>query len=205
MMELRDALDQIAEIRHHMARTEVFRGYRAVPVAFSGVLAFAAAGLQSVCVAEPKEQVGAYLLLWLGVAFLSVAAVGWEMAWRLHRSASSLERERVLVAVSQFCPCLAAGALLLLVLLRFAPDSLWMLPGLWALFFGLGLFASWRFVPHAIIWVGVFYLAAGVCCLAVAQGDAAFSPWAMGLPFGVGQLLTAAVLYWSLERNHEQA
>ena len=37
-MELRDALAQIAEIRQHMARTEVFRGYRALPVAFSGVL-----------------------------------------------------------------------------------------------------------------------------------------------------------------------
>jgi hypothetical protein len=27
------------------------------------------------------------------------------------------------------------------------------------------------------------------------------SPWAMGLPFGLGQLLTAAVLYWNLERR----
>ena len=33
-MELREALTQITEIRLQMARTEVFRGYRAVPAAF---------------------------------------------------------------------------------------------------------------------------------------------------------------------------
>jgi hypothetical protein len=31
------------------------------------------------------------------------------------------------------------------------------------------------------------------------------SPWAMGVPFGVGQLLAAAVLYWTLERNHDES
>ena len=35
-MELREALTQITEIRLQMARTEVFRGYRAIPAAFSG-------------------------------------------------------------------------------------------------------------------------------------------------------------------------
>ena len=50
-------------------------------------------------------------------------------------------------------------------------------------------------------WVGVFYMAAGAVSLAWAQGPNAFSPWAMGVPFGVGQLLTAAMLYWTLERR----
>ena len=38
--------------------------------------------------------------------------------------------------------------------------------------------------------------------LVLARGLSAFSPWAMGLTFGVGQLLAAAVLYWNLERRH---
>ncbi len=37
----------------------------------------------------------------------------------------------------------------------------------------------------------------------MAQGEHALSPWAMGLPFGVGQLAAAAVLYRTLERNHD--
>ena len=203
-MELRDALTQIAEIRQQVARTELFRGYRALPVAFSGLTAFAAATLQAWLIPEPAQNISAYLALWIGAAVLSMIATGSEMVWRLRRLNSALEREKTGVAVTQFLPCIGAGGLLLIVLLRFAPESLWMLPGLWAMLFGLGIFASWRFLPHAVVGVGVFYLIAGACSLAWAQGEAAFSPWAMGLPFGVGQLLAAAVLYWTLERTDGQ-
>ena len=200
-MELRDALTQIAEIRQQVARTELFRGYRALPVAFSGLVAFAAAGLQAWPIPEPAQNVSAYLALWVGSAILSMIATGCEMIWHLRRSPSALERAKTGLAVSQFLPCVAAGGLLMIVLVRFAPDVLWMLPGLWAMLFGLGIFASWRVLPPAVIWVGMFYLIAGSLSLAWAQGDAAFSPWAMALPFGSGQLLAAAVLYWTLERT----
>jgi hypothetical protein len=29
-----------------------------------------------------------------------------------------------------------------------------------------------------------------------------FSPWAMAVPFGMGQSMAAGILYWKLERNH---
>ena len=90
-------------------------------------------------------------------------------------------------------------------LLRYAPNSLWMLPGLWSILFGLGVFASRHFLPRATLGVGIFYEAAGVFCLAAAQGDHALAPWSMAVPFGFGQLLSAAVLYWTLERADEQA
>src|SRR5437870_2077578 len=38
-MDLQEALSQISEIRQQVARSETFRGYRAAPVAFSGVVA----------------------------------------------------------------------------------------------------------------------------------------------------------------------
>jgi hypothetical protein len=204
VLELRDALNQIAEIRQQVARTVVFRGYRALPVALSGLLAFGAAGLQVCGLPDAKDHPLPFFALWIGTAFVSVLGTGVELVYRLRRSASALEREKSVQAVSQFAPCLLAGALLLPVLWRFAPESIWMLPGLWSLFFALGIFASWRFLPHGIAWIGVFYLITGLACLVFAQGDAAFSPWAMAGPFGVGQLLTAGVLYWSLERDHEQ-
>jgi hypothetical protein len=200
-MELRDALTQIAEIRQQVAKTECFRGYRALPVAFSGFLALTTAGVQAFLLADPAEHMSAYLALWIGSACLSVLATGSEMIWSLRRNPSPLERQRLVLAVQQFVPSLVAGAVLLIVLFRFAPESLWMLPGLWAMLFGLGIFASLRLLPAGIFWVGCFYLAAGALCLALARDDAAFSPWAMGLPFGAGQLLAAAILYWSLERS----
>ncbi len=203
-MDLRDALTQIAEIRQQVARTEVFRGYRALPVAFSGFVALAAAGAQTVWLAEPAQTIAAYLTLWVAAALLSLVATAIEMAWQLRRSGSALERQKVLLALAQFLPCLAAGSLVTIVLVKHVPDSLWMLPGLWAVFFGLGIFASRPILPPAVVWAGVFYLAAGAVCLAWAQGENALSPWAMGVPFGAGQLLTAALLYWTLERSDGQ-
>jgi len=202
-MELREALSQIAEIRRQMARTEVFRGYRAVPVAFSGLLAWAAAAYQSFSIPDPLAQLSAYLSLWVGAAILSAIAAGLGMAWRArHASASSWSRQITRLAVEQFAPCVASGGLLTIVLVRSATDSLWMLPGLWSILFSLGIFASRRLLPRAITAVALFYLAAGLADLVLARGSHSLSPWSMGVPFGVGQILAAAVLYGTLERQH---
>jgi hypothetical protein len=201
-MELRDALTQIAEIRRQLARTEVFRGYRAMPVAFSGVLALSTAAFQQVWLPDPTGNVSAYLTLWISAAFLSALAAGTEMLLRCWRSASTLSREITWLAVEQFLPCLLAGALLTVVFALCVPDGVWMLPGLWQMLFGLGIFASHRLLPRATLGVAFFYLLAGALVLALTRGPAALSPWAMGIPFGVGQLYAAAVLYWTLERNH---
>ena len=85
---------------------------------------------------------------------------------------------------------------------RFAYLSCWMLPGLWAIVFSLGMFASRTLLPRGITVAAGYYLVAGLADLALAQGKYAYSPWAMALTFGVGQLLSAIVLYWNLERRH---
>lgn len=203
-MELREALTQITEIRLRMARTEVFRGYRAVPVAFSGLLAVAAAGFQAVWIREPEAHLPAYLTLWLGTAVVSALGAGTEMALRARRATTSWARRVTWLAVEQFLPCLVAGGLLTFVLVRHAPEVGGLLPGLWQVLFSLGIFASHRLLPRAVVWVAVWYLAAGLSCLAWARGPDVLSPWAMGLPFGAGQLLAAAVLYWTLERSDDE-
>ncbi len=94
-------------------------------------------------------------------------------------------------ATEQFIPAGVAGVLLTVVLYRFAPQSLWMLPGLWQIVFSLGLFASCRSLPRAMFAAGVWYLAAGLASLAFANGAHAFSPYAMAVPYGVGQFYIA--------------
>lgn len=204
-MELRDALTQISEIRQQMARTEVFRGYRALPVAFTGVLAALATVVQGAFLRDPAQQLTAYLGIWIGAAVVSAFAAGIEMVIRSRASGSSLRREITWLAVEQFVPCLAAGALLTLVLVRTAPECVWTLPGLWQILFSLGVFASCRLLPRATFGVAVFYLAAGLVTLTLARGEWALSPLAMGLPFGVGQLFAAGVLYRTLECRDDQS
>lgn len=200
-MQLREALSQIAEIRQQIARTEVFRGYRALPIALSGILAMAAAVLQARWIPNPTENIAGYLTLWLTTAVVSAAAASAEMAVRYYHAGSALTREITWLAVEQFLPCLVAGCLVTVTLLLAAPQHLLLLPGLWPIFFSLGIFASWRLLPRAIFWVGLFYLLAGGFNLLWARGEFAFSPWAMGASFGVGQCFAAAVLYWTLERQ----
>jgi hypothetical protein len=198
-MDLREALTQISEIREQVARTEVFRGYRAVPVAFSGVLALGVAAFQTAWLGDVAANVETYLALWVGAALLSMAGTAVEMVFDNRRRRSRLALQTTWLALGQFVPCVVAGGLLLVVLVAHARDSLWMLPGLWSLLFSLGIFASYRLLPRATFWVAAFYMAAGAVCLAL--GPAALSPWTMGITFGAGQLFAAGVLYWTLERN----
>jgi hypothetical protein len=204
-MELRDALAQITEIRLRMARTEVFRGYKAGPAALSGVLALAAAGVQKAVVPDPAANAWGYVGIWIGVAFVSALTAGLAMVMHYRRSKEPLERQTGWLTAELFLPCVVAGALVTFALLRFAPQSVWILPALWQVLFALGLFAVSRQLPRWIACVALFYLATGIACLALARGEHAFSPWAMGLPFGIGQLLAGAVLYWSLERSDVEA
>jgi hypothetical protein len=202
-MQLKEALDRIHQIRDHLDRTEVFCGYRSVPVAASGLLALAAAFLQPRLVPAPAETPLSWLALWLVTAVVSVGACGAEMGWRYRRTDSSLERERIGRAVGLFLPAVSAGALVTLAAAVATREALPLLPGLWAVFMGVGVFASLPMLPRAVAGVGGFYLFAGIAVLVLARGDHAFSPLAMGLVFGIGQLAGAAVLRLTLERRRD--
>jgi hypothetical protein len=199
-MELRQALAHVSEIREQLARTEVFRGYRSLTVAFSGVVGIVTAVVQAIWLPQPNERLVAYLVLWVGAATINVIVVGAEMCARACSARTSLARQTTIFAAQQFLPALVAGALLTLVIARQASDVAWMLPGLWAILFSLGIFASCRLLPRAVSVAGLWYLAAGVFALIWGQGAAALSPWIMGTAFGGGQLLTAYILWLTLER-----
>lgn len=196
-MELHEALLQISAIRRQLARSEQFRGYRAAPVAVSGMLAISAGALQAALISDPIDRLSAYLTLWIAVAAISLTICLGDVWLRYRKSAGRLRHETTQLALEQFFPCLIAGGLLTLVIVRSAPHAAGMLPGLWAVLFSMGLFASWRLLPRAIFGVAVYYLASGLCALSLAGGPAALAPWTMPALFGVGQLLTAGVLLLS--------
>src|SRR5271165_5772588 len=125
-MDLHDALTQITEIRQQLARTEVFRGYRAVPITFSGVLALGVAFFQAFFIPEPSTHVADYLILWIIAAFIGmlVMAIGLLLDYKQNRSTLALSTTRL--AVGQFLPCLIAGGLVSFVLWNHAQESLWM-------------------------------------------------------------------------------
>ena len=203
-MELSEALDRIDAIRAQVARTRIFRGYRSATIAATGLLGLGVAGLQPYLIPDPVEHWHHYLQLWIGTAVVCVIGVAAEMAKRFRASHSPLQREQTVQAIQSFVPCVFGGATMTLALVRSSPEAVSYLPVLWAIVFSLGIFASCRQLPPAAVFVGSYYMVAGALALALARGSHALSPWAMAGTFGVGQLLTAVVLYFALERQDEE-
>ncbi len=205
LTNLNEALAQISAIRTEIARGTEFRGYGPASVAASGLIALLVAALQAHLPGIPNHGFRSYFAIWIATAAISLTLTGFETVLRSRRVHSSFASEMIFRAAEQFLPALAAGLLLSAVVIRFAPQSVWMLPGQWQVIFSLGVFASCRFLPRQMFLVGLWYLACGLICIAVAREDAALSPWLMGIPFGIGQLLVAAVLRFGYREEHERA
>lgn len=199
-MRLHDALDQISEIRQQVGRAVLYRGLRSSAVTVTAVLAWAGAAAQVWLVPDPMGHMKGYMSVWFVVAVCSIAAVAWAMVKRSRAEGSKLEREQALEVAERLSPVLGVGAWLTVVLSLWSREQVWMLPGLWAVLFGLGVLSMRRMLPRLMMVVGMYYLASGLAVLAWAQGALALSPWAMASTFGVGQALAAGVLFWAFER-----
>jgi hypothetical protein len=203
MNDLDKALGDISNIRRQVAHATEFRGYGPATLAGTGVLAVVAAAAQAQWVPDPANHIAAYLSIWIWTAALSAALIGTEMYARTLRIHSGMADEMIRMAVEQFLPSVGVGSLVTFVLVRFVPGVQWMLPGIWQVIFSLGVFSSCRFLPRSITAAGAWYLLTGLACLAL--GDSrALSPWTMAIPYGAGQVLVAAILFFrSREATNE--
>jgi hypothetical protein len=197
------ALGDITSIRRQVARTTEFRGYGAATLAATGVFAILAAILQSFLLPDPANHIANYLRIWITTAILSAVLIGMQTLTRTRRIHSALADEMILMAVEQFLPSVGAGTLISVVLVRFVPGSVWLLPALWQITFSLGVFASCRFLPKPMTAAGCWYLLTGLACLGL--GDSrALTPWTMGVAYGIGQLIVAAVLLWGSKEDRDE-
>ncbi len=201
-MNVHDALSQIAEIRQRMAWSVTFRGYRASSTALTGVIAIAAGLLQAWSQPNTDFSVQRYLAVWFGAAVLGILIVAIGLLLRRGEFPDVDNTGALtLAAVESFLPCLVAGALVTYALVFFQSfNSIGLLPGLWMVLFSLGIFASRRLLPRSIFVAAGYYLLCGLVVLTL-RPPQAFSAWTMSTVFGVGQFLTAAILYLTLERS----
>jgi hypothetical protein len=203
MNELHKALGEISSIRRQVARTTEFRGYGPATLATTGVFAIVAAAVQARCAPNAAQHIAAYLSIWISTAVISAGLAGVQVYRRSQRVHSGMSNEMIRMAVEQFMPAAAAGLLITIVLLRAVPEAAWILPGLWQMIFGLGVFSSCRFLPRPMVAAGVWYLLTGLISISFGDGRA-FSPWAMGIAFGVGQMLVAGILLESARKGHHE-
>ena len=201
MRDLDKALADILAIRSQIAAGTAFRGYGPAAVAATGALAFVTMLLQLFWLDDPSAQPLTFFLGWGAAALVAGAMIWIEMVARTRRHHLGLADAMIHQAVEQFLPAGVAGVLLAVMLFKFAPEALWMLPGLWQLLVGLGVFASVRSLPRTVAFAGAWYFVTGFSTLLVASQNHALSPWTMGLPFVAGQLLMAAILHFASGGN----
>jgi hypothetical protein len=204
MPDLHRALSEISAIRGQIARGTVFRGYGPAALASTGFLAALAALAQSHWLANPAHDIGAYVALWSTTAAIAIVIVGSEAVRRSRRIHDGLADEMLRAAAEQFLPAAVAGILVTIVVVQTAEAESWMLPGLWQILFSLGVFASCHSLPRPMMAIAIWYLATGLACLAFAKDSHALSPWAMGAPFLVGQLLASFLLKRSSRNGDDE-
>ena len=199
LVDVPRALDQIAAIHEQIAKGEVYRGYRSLPVAGSGLIGIIAAWLQpqSVGAADP---IG-FVLYWAAVATAAALVGSSEIIYAYTMEDDAAARRKTRRVVGQFMPSVAGGALITICFTNLSTALVPLLPGLWAFCFGLGAFASRPYLPKASGWIALFYYAAGFLLLWIARGPEPLSGWWVGGTFGTGQMLAALVLWWNLERT----
>jgi hypothetical protein len=203
-MRIQDALSRIETIQMQLDRTERRCCYRWATVATSGLLAAIAAVAQYLYLPDPVFDLQEYLFLWISVAAASVMVIAAEIALHWQQTHSPHLGRQTLVAVRQFAPCVAVGALVTWAIATTAPEHAAILPGLWATFFSLGIFASAAHLPVGGVAVGAYYLLSGLVCIVWGQGDQALQPWTMLITFAVGQSISALVLFHGHIRREDQ-
>ena len=195
MRDLDRALTEIGEIRSKVAAGTAFRGYGPAAMAATGGLALLTAWLEFLWLDDSTSRPLSFFAGWAITALVSGALIMTEMLARSRRHHSGLADAMILQAVEQFLPAAAAAVLLAAALWKFAPETLWMLPGLWQMLVSLGVFASIRSLPRTVGLAGAWYFVAGFASLILGSESHALSPWTMGLPFVIGQWLMALILH----------
>ena len=200
-MKLDEALEQLDAISAVTDRTLTFDGLRSFPTAVTAALAMLGAGLQSRFINSFERPLTGYLLLWVGVAVISLCVVLSGMLIRYYRDPTARARRMTLDVLARLSPAIVVGGALTAIIYLSSPEVAWMLPGLWSVLLGLGIFASSSLLPRQLQQVGIWYIACGLAVLIMAIGEHSLRPLAMAVPFGGGQSLAA----WLMRRvKHSQ-
>ena len=208
-MRIDEALKQVDAMSAITQRATTYRGLRSSTIAATGVIGLGAAVAQPFLVgSNPGGSVfwAEHLLveLWVVVAMASLAVIIGDMIVRYYEDPTARARRLTLTVLGRLSPSIIVGGGLTFVFAETARESIWMLPGLWAILLGLGVYSASTCLPKELHVVGLWYIVCGFIALIILPHSAFFPPIAMAIPFGGGQILTAWLIHQHQERPENQ-
>ena len=168
-MEYNKALSQISEIHAQLAKVEVYRGFRSLPVALSGLAGFAAAALAPRLLVTTDFSGALRYWISAGIVCGLIGCSETALNYLMHEDAFARRRSRKVWG--QFLPGLVAGVGLTWCMAQASESLIPLLPGLWSVVFGLAIFSARPYLPRASGWVALWYLGAGLFCIATPPTD----------------------------------
>lgn len=194
MQDVERAIAEIAGIRTRLAQSAQFRGYSPESLGTIGVMAL----LLGVALARWPQLApdnAREVLAWGTLMLASCVALTVEALLRARRRHGALALEMVRSALKGMVPFTLTGAATTLVLARYAPDALWLAPGLWLALTGLVCFSWAPIMPRAIVWPGIWYLCWSLVLMVAGGRTGHTPPLAMAAAVGPGHLLIALLLH----------
>lgn len=190
-MKIEKALEQLDALTALTQRVTLYDGLRATPIAFTGCIGLIAGLIQAIALPSPSGAPLQFVMLWTAAATCSMLVVLCDMLLRYLRDPTARARRMTLSVLNRLAPALAVGAGLTPILLFYASDACWMLPGLWSALLGVGIASACSLLPSHLKQVAAWYIGSGFCVLSLGPDYFALHPLTMVIPFGGGQFLTA--------------
>lgn len=203
-MQLQRAISDLHWIHERLRFAERASCFRPGTIALVGVSAILAGWIQPHVALESGGEPWTFFLYWTSVATAIVLAVGLQIAWRYAFRAGERERWLARQSLLDFAPCLMVGGVLSLSIMLSTPQHAVLLPAIWCSCFSLGIFSLRHRLPEAMLTTAGFYMLCGMLCVHSSVSAWAYSPWTVGLPFGIGHFLTAGILYHYERVKHAQ-
>ena len=192
-MDVTRAIADLDEVRSRLASVQRFRGLSGPAALASGVFALGCGVVQLAVVPVPHgaEDAGRYVAIWIAcLAFALAVNYGAVAAW-LARNWSSRTRTEFQTAAIAITPSIVAGGAFTAALL--VRGEIGLLPGTWAVCYGLGLLAARSMLPRGIVSIALSFTALGSTLL-FAPGTNALAWWVMPLTFGIGQTVIGMLI-----------
>jgi hypothetical protein len=187
------AIADLDEVRSRLAAVQRFRGLSGPAALASGIAAIGAGLVQMAVLPAPRGAAdGArYVAIWIAcLSFSLVVNYGAVAVW-LARNWSSRTRTELRTAAIAIVPSIVAGGAFTAAFL--ARGEIGLLPGTWALCYGLGLMAARSMLPRGTVSIAIGFAAIGSTLL-FAPGTNALTWWVMPLTFGLGQMLIGLLI-----------
>ncbi len=220
-MNLNRALSDIAQIRAQLDRSEAYAGFRSLTVGLSAIFVIIGASVGQAWIGESTADTNGFLTVWVSVAVLSAIVCSIEMLVRNRISNSPLTERLHRSLIWQTTPALLVGCIVTVAIVRSESENfsaVGLLPGIWAMIYGLGLWACGSNLPKlAHVATLYFLLAGGIVLLGSSMTEAStdwssfqalpsfqrWPNWQMVVLFGTGQLMLSGILFWKFERGDQ--